>query len=181
MKKVLFIAFALAFASQLYAQRKPMEPSLTIGYQRFMTGTTRFTDSLGEKQTGVRVDAFTGFLNLGYTGFYELESNYRFTHRARFNASALINPFKNMYGLQLGGTYSYVLAGGFKANMIRTLPLSDQLWMVNLTPQVGIDIWFMSFMMGYAFQINNAPPSPQLSRLSYELNIYWPLKRNKRM
>ncbi|MFY0675396.1 MAG: hypothetical protein JXQ87_18515 [Bacteroidia bacterium] len=183
MKKALFLLLAFSFAANVYAQRKPMEPSLIVGYQRFMKGTSNITDSLGNEVT-INV-ASAGFFNIGYSGFFELESNYAFTRRARFNASALLNPVRSQYGLQVGGSYSYVLAGGFKANIIREFPLVERTWMVNLTPQIGLDIWFMSFMMGYNLQLElspfNAPPPPPLGRLTYELNIYWPLKRNKRM
>jgi hypothetical protein len=183
MKKVLFLLLAFLAAANIYAQRKPMEPSLILGYQRYFKGTSTITDSFGN-EVPFPVP-YAGFLNIGYSGFFELESNYAFTRRARFNASALINPFRNMYGLQMGGSYSYVLAGGFKANVIRQIPFMERTWMVNLTPQIGLDIWFMSFMMGYNLQLElspyNAPPPPPLGRITYELNIYWPLKRNKRM
>ena len=181
MKKVLFLLLAFSAAANLYAQRKPMEPSLILGYQRYMKGTSTITDSLGN-EVAINVP-FTGFLNIGYTGFFEFESNYAFTKQARFNASALLNPVKSQYGLQVGGSYSYVLAGGFKANVIREFPLAERTWMANLTPQVGIDIWFMSFMMGYNMQLELSPfnAPPPLGRFTYELNIYWPLKRNKIM
>lgn len=183
MHKILLTFIISFFAAECFAQRLPMEPSLIVGYQHFFKGNMELTDTLGNPYT---VDvAPRGFLNLGYSAFFEKESNYAFTRRVRFNASALLNPFQKQYGLQLGGSYSYVIAGGFNVNVIRQIPLVERTWMINLTPQVGIDIWFMSFMIGYNLQAYlqpfNAPPPPPLSKWTYTLNAYWPLKRNKKM
>lgn len=167
MKKLLVCILFGILAINGMAQRKPMESSLLVGYQRYF------------------LDSSMGFLNIGYTGFFEHESLYHFTKRSRFNASALINPFTNTYGLQVGGSYSYVATGGVNMNVLRTVPLSDRLWRVNINPFVGIDIWFLSFHIGYNLQLELQPPltpePPPLSKFSYTINAYWPLKRNKQM
>jgi len=97
----------------------------------------------------------------------------------------LLNPTAHLYGLQVGGSYSYVAAIGFNANVIREFPLKDGSWKLNLNPFVGLDFWFMSFHIGYNLQAELqspfTPPGPPLGKLNYTFNIYWPLKRNKRM
>ncbi|MBI1183537.1 hypothetical protein GC194_04665 [bacterium] len=170
MKKYLtLVLLYFALAQVGLAQRKPMESSLLLGYQKY------FGNALSN----------TGFLNLGYTAFFEHESMYHYTRRSRFAASALLNPFSNLYGLQIGGSFSYVIAAGFNANVIRQVPLVERTWQANLNPFVGLDFWFMSFHVGYNFQAELHPPlspaPPAISRLNYTLNIYWPLKRNKKM
>ena len=167
MRKLAFTIFLGLLVFHSTAQRKPMESALLIGYQRYFN------------------DSSMGFLNLGYSGFFEHESLYHFTKRSRFNASALINPFTNVYSLQVGGSYSYVATGGVNMNLMRQLPLGDRLWRINVNPFVGIDIWVFSFHIGYNLQIElqypGAPDPPPLGKLNYSLNAYWPLKRNKNM
>lgn len=167
MQRLLFSTLLSLIVFQGIAQRKPMEPSLLVGYQRYFQDSTM------------------GFLNIGYSGFFEHESLYHFTKRSRFSASALVNPWTNVYGLQVGGSYSYVATGGVNMNIMRQVPLSDRLWRINVNPFVGIDIWFLSFHIGYNLQIELQPPlapePPPLGKLNYTVNAYLPLKRNKRM
>jgi hypothetical protein len=152
-----------------FAQKPPGEPSLLLGYQRY------FRDVLGP----------VGFANLGYTRFFEHGSLYRFNRYSRFAASALINPVRSLYGLQISGSYSYIITGGVHVNVIRQVPFIVRTWQGNIEPFLGIDIWFLSFHIGYNLQVELhpplTPPPPAIGRISYTLNAYWPLKRNKSM
>ncbi|MBI3141276.1 MAG: hypothetical protein HYZ16_00460 [Bacteroidetes bacterium] len=169
--KICLIALAISMMGQAagLAQKPPGEPSLLLGYQRY------FRDVLGP----------VGFANLGYTRFFEHGSLYRFNRYSRFAASALINPVRSLYGLQISGSYSYIITGGVHVNVIRQVPFIVRTWQGNIEPFLGIDIWFLSFHIGYNLQVELhpplTPPPPAIGRISYTLNAYWPLKRNKSM
>ena len=161
-KLLLFSCLALLLTSALYGQRKEMESGLLLGYERYTFG----------------------FVNVGYSALFEHESLYRFTRRSRFAASALFNPGRSLYGLQVGGSYSYLFSAGMHLNIIKNIPLWRS-WQVNINPRVGLDFWWASLEVGYNFQVELqpplTPPAPPLGRFNLTANIYWPLKRNKRM
>lgn len=168
MKKVLLLFVLLtALAFQSEAQRKPMESSLLVGYQKYFPVYP------------------LGMFQLGYTGFFEHEGLTHFTRRTRFTANAMFNPMRSMYGLQVGGSYSYLFAAGFNFNLMREFPLVERTWLGNLNPFVGLDFWFFSFHVGYNVQIELNPPlaapPPSVGRLNFTLNAYIPLRRNKSM
>lgn len=168
MKKVLLLLLLCAgTVFHSHAQRKPMESSLLIGYQKYFPVYP------------------LGMFQLGYTGFFEHESLTHFTRRSRFTANTMINPIRNMYGIQVGGSYSYLFAAGFNFNLIREFPLVERTWQGNLNPFVGLDFWFFSFHVGYNIQLELNPPlaspPPPIGRLNFTLNLYIPLKRNKGM
>ena len=143
-----------------------MESSLLLGYERYFLGVP------------------AGFGRIGYTAFFESESLYRFTRRARFFASAMVNTKRALYGFEFGGSYSYVVTGGVKMAMVRNLPLT-QTWRFLVNPFIGIDIWFASLHIGYNLQAESKPrlalPPPAVGRLSYSINVYIPLRKNKEM
>ena len=161
-KAFLSLCFVLSLVHFTDAQRKEMESGLLIGYERYTFG----------------------FANIGYSAIFEHESLYRFTRRSRFAASTLFNPTRSLYGLQIGGSYSYLFSAGMHINIIKNIPLWRS-WMVNINPRVGLDFWWASLEVGYNFQVELqpplTPPSPPLGRFNFTANIYWPLKRNKRM
>lgn len=144
----------------------PMESALLIGYSHYFMNIP------------------THFVNLGYSGFFEHESLSANTRRSRFNANLLLAPWQSLYGIQVGGSYSYVGAIGAQVNMIRVMPFTRS-WRANISPFVGLDFWFASIQLGYNLQIELqpplTPPPPPIGRLHLNINIYWPINRNKRM
>lgn len=149
-------------SSITYAQKQPMESSLLIGYQKYVQG----------------------YLNVGYSAFFEQESMYGVTRRTRLNVSALANPAWSLYGLQFGVSHSYVFSGGMNVNIIRNIPIWRS-WVANFNPNIGIDIWFFSLQAGYNFNLSLqpelAPPPPPLGRWNLTANFYIPFKKNQRM
>lgn len=166
MRKSLLAFLFLLVGLQGFSQRKPMESSLLLGYQRYFIGVP------------------LGFGNIGYTAFFENESLYRFTTRSRFSSNLLFNPKVSLYGLNVSASYSYVLAGGLNMTMIRQFPIV-QSWRLMINPFVGLDFWFVSLHVGYNLQVELhpplSPPPPPIARLNYTLNFYIPIKKNKRM
>lgn len=166
-KTILLICFFISLVQFSNAQRKPMESGLLIGYQKYFPVYP------------------LGMFQVGYTGFFEHEGLTHFTRRTRFTANAMFNPMRKLYGLQVGGSYSYLFAAGFNLNVIRQVPLVERTWQANLNPFVGLDFWVFSFHVGYNFQIELNPPlaapPPPMGRLNFTLNAYFPINRNKRM
>lgn len=169
MKKILLFCIILGAALPAMSQKVTNESSLLLGYQRY------FKDTMSS----------LGMINVGYTLFSEHESLYRFTRRSRFTASALLNPGKKQYGLQVSGSYSYLLAVGFSANVTREIPFVEKNWALRLSPFVGLDFWFLSFHIGYNLTSYAFPalaePVLTTKPWNYTLNAYIPLKRNKNM
>lgn len=165
-KSSLLIGILLLCCLGVSAQRMAREPSLLIGYQRYFPGEP------------------LGFGELGYSLFFEDENIHRLTRRARFSANALLNPNANLYGLQIGGSYSYVVAAGMNLATVRNFPITRS-WRLMVNPFVGLDIWFFTFHIGYNLQLEldapTAPPPPPLGRVNYSLKVYIPLVKNKQM